>query len=316
MRTICLVAVTTAACYLAGGCNDQFAREQSPRLGEVSPTPAVVGDETELTIRGDRFFLDVRISYQDASRSRINTTFTVHLGSRLLSEVAYVDEHTLTALVPPDLEPGSYDLHVQSPSGQKSSLANALLIVESLGGPQTQDTAARDEDTESASDLDTHIGIDTDSETDTVTADALGAHEISCNNPYGCYNVCDAGNCNAQCAESSICDIGCAGGSCQLDCHQNAFCDFHCDGGGCTAQKTGAGHLVVTCAEGDCSLSCSDNSTCLLFCSGGGCNIDCQDDSRCWLLCAADDCAIDNCTTPVLDCEESLICNGTCPNTN
>ncbi len=122
MRGQTTVGITTVIAWLltAAACETHQA---GPVLLSVTPDTAAPEREVALTIHGRNFFRDVRVSYRDSSRSRLDDEFSVWLGDTKLVDVVYVDTETLTAKIRAMLTTAIYDLRLRDPAGRETSLA-------------------------------------------------------------------------------------------------------------------------------------------------------------------------------------------------
>lgn len=103
-------------------------------LSEVSPSSGPAGLATALRILGAGFRPLVHANFDDDEQSYVSAGFAALLGDRPLDQVALVDEGELSAVVPPSLPPGLYDLTVVDPAGAGASLPGAFTV---LGAPDT-----------------------------------------------------------------------------------------------------------------------------------------------------------------------------------
>ena len=83
-----------------------------PNISDVNPNELPNATNMYITVTGDNFV----------------PTPTLMLGTVSLRDVTFVDDQTLTALVPWGLSPGSYTLTVVNPDGQSGAKENAILV--------------------------------------------------------------------------------------------------------------------------------------------------------------------------------------------
>ena len=99
----------------------------------MEPSSAVAGVPLAAVVRGASFNLAITSSLENSSVS-VRDTFRAWLGGTELAGVTWVDTATLRTTVPA-LAPGSYDLVVEDPAGQRGTLQNALTVWPVALGP-------------------------------------------------------------------------------------------------------------------------------------------------------------------------------------
>lgn len=97
-----------------------FAQSLSPALTGVTPGQAANDVDTPISITGSGF-------------SNTDGVPLVFLGEHPLTQVEWIDETSLTAVVPWGLEPGIYDLRVVNPDLTEASLASAFEVTQGIG---------------------------------------------------------------------------------------------------------------------------------------------------------------------------------------
>ncbi|HEV8324663.1 MAG TPA: hypothetical protein VG389_23800 [Myxococcota bacterium] len=129
------IAVAVTAAVLAAAVAAACARGEprAPAPSRVEPREGLLGASVPVTIRGGDFWLDVAVSFSCAGASRVGDTFQARLGDTVLGDVLYVDDATLSAVVPPTLPLGVYDLTVTDPAGRTAVLPAAFAVVTMLG---------------------------------------------------------------------------------------------------------------------------------------------------------------------------------------
>jgi hypothetical protein len=271
----------------------------------------------------------VKANYDDPQRSEVATTFQAALGSHSLEEVLFVDSRSITATVPPALEPGVYDLLVTDPAGREGSLEAAFTVTATAPADAGTDMAPVDAGTDIASVRDGgadgfdlqladgpgHDGPATDGPVDAPLADAPPA---------------DAPKVDAPAADSQpavdlafpdgpfpdlvvpfpdgfslpdgfvcppVCVNGCNNGVCQVNCDSGCTCP---PGIPC----------FVYCGPGRCqggAIDCSQASACYINCVWGSCgsSITCGS-GFCWVFCGPNSCQ------QAIDCQSSCGCSVSC----
>lgn len=96
----------------------------------VSLTPSVVeqGNLTPMILSGN-FDPQVGVSFVSQQGSFVHTNYQVYFGATAFANVTYLDAHTLTATLPADASPGTYDVEVVAPGEAYSHLSNGLAIL-------------------------------------------------------------------------------------------------------------------------------------------------------------------------------------------
>ena len=95
-----------------------FQQGASPRIDAIDPDAGFNDRETLVTISGDGF----------------SDPTTVTLDTTPLLTVTVVNTTTITAVVPPGLSPGYYDLYISTAAGD-ASLTDAFLVLEPTTAP-------------------------------------------------------------------------------------------------------------------------------------------------------------------------------------
>jgi hypothetical protein len=101
----------------------------------VAPAEAPAAAATPIEIAGVGFDADVKTDYGGGGGSSVRTDFVARLvpwdGSAAvdLGAVALTARRTLTAVVPPGLAPGRYDLALTDPSGRSGRLPDAFRVL-------------------------------------------------------------------------------------------------------------------------------------------------------------------------------------------
>jgi hypothetical protein len=100
-------------------------------------------------------------------------------------------------------------------------------------------------------------------------------------------SVCTAGDCTADCKDTSSCSARCAGGGCNFKCGADgstdeAECHFHCEGGDCPIVCQGNVNCDADCAKGGCTFECLGTSNCVFACgSDKPCTYKCETTEGC-----------------------------------
>jgi hypothetical protein len=105
---------------------------EAPQLSSVAPDWGWTGESTDITVVGDHLFPTVYVGDQ-REEVQFDSSFQLFLSTNPptpLDAVQYVDTHTLSAEVPPGIEPGTYGIQMVSPSGQASTLADAFRVAD------------------------------------------------------------------------------------------------------------------------------------------------------------------------------------------
>ena len=122
LRALALLTAVLAA------CGDRRAALPPRPLG-IEPSVAYGSVPTAAVIRGDGFY--VRGVQVASGGSHVETRHRAWLGAVELADVAWLDEHTLHAVVPAGLPAGRYDLTVENALGDRGSIPGAF---RALGG--------------------------------------------------------------------------------------------------------------------------------------------------------------------------------------
>ena len=125
-----LTVLALAASEMANGCG---AKTGAPEPTVVEPATMIAGTELRVTIKGQGFAPAMLVDLKDADQSQVSAEFSVRLGSWDLVAVSWVDETTLTAIVPSTVLRGTYDLSVTAPDGQTGMIVSAFAVEPCLG---------------------------------------------------------------------------------------------------------------------------------------------------------------------------------------
>ncbi|MBN2359156.1 MAG: hypothetical protein JXR83_06860 [Deltaproteobacteria bacterium] len=98
-------------------------------LNTIAPASARSGESVAVVISGSGFAAHVVVSYQSTRRTTVDDQFSAWLGQHALEQVRHVDSQNLTAVVPPTLPVGSHELIVESPAGERVTLAAAFEVL-------------------------------------------------------------------------------------------------------------------------------------------------------------------------------------------
>ncbi len=109
--------IGTLVCACGGGGSG----EPSPVPKSIQPSSGFAGLATAVRIGGDGFLAR-------PSGGQLDTRHRAWLGQVELLNVTWVDVHTLTATVPPDVPPGIQALRVENAYGRDGTLANAFTV--------------------------------------------------------------------------------------------------------------------------------------------------------------------------------------------
>ena len=106
------------------GCTVDLA---APEPESVDPPRGYNGEETPITIEGQRFYPQIEVDATGGGRSEINAGFTVRIAQGTVDDVelegvSLEDYEHIRAIVPPGLAVGVYDLVVVGPSGEEGRL--------------------------------------------------------------------------------------------------------------------------------------------------------------------------------------------------
>jgi len=118
---------TAVQLTLLTSCQDPAAA--ALELEAVSPDRCLVGESISIQLRGN-FPPAVLISYQDPSRSEVDTSFTATIGGLPVEELSYVDAEQLTGMAPRGLAVGVHALSVTAPDGRQATLEQAFTVEE------------------------------------------------------------------------------------------------------------------------------------------------------------------------------------------
>ena len=284
---ILILICAAVRCTLDSGGGDP------PSDISVEPATGEEGEEVQVTIRGAGFNPTVTRTTSCGSRAHeVDDAFEADLDGTALTGVTWVDEATLSAVIPAGLAPGLHDMILIDPSGNSVEIPDAFEVISGSDGDTDGDT---DTDTDSDGDTDTDADSDTDTEPDT---DTFSSADYTCEDDTdsdadNCTFVCGDGGCSATCSSDEDCHLTCNSGDCDLLCLGPGACRLNCGGGGCSAYSYSASSLVVLCSGGDCHVWC------------GGTGI-------CWLETSQDASAMTGCTPEECTDTDGLICNGDC----
>ncbi len=181
-------AVAWLAAGLAVGLGGCKGTGLTARIDGVVPASAVAGVEATVKIIGEGFQPAVQGNFDDQTRSRVSAQFSARLGDRLLSNVTYVSASELTATVPGDLPPGTYDLSVADPVGRRATAAAAFTVLPAsdAGPPDAAPDAGVDSITPDA--------VTPDAPAPDTTDDALAPDTLSPDStPTGVHTVAGTG---------------------------------------------------------------------------------------------------------------------------
>jgi len=119
--------VTAALVCSAVAC----ASAEAPQLTAIEPASGTEKTAHTVAILGAAFYPAVRVDLNQGST--FEGRFYARLGNTDLSAVTYVDRTTLTAVVPPTLPIGRYDLVVRDPEGRTGTLTAAFAVSPATG---------------------------------------------------------------------------------------------------------------------------------------------------------------------------------------
>jgi hypothetical protein len=145
---------------LAAACTDHLPA--APGLIGITPNRGPTNQPNPVAITGKNLFARGDVNFEDRSQSVIDATYSAQLGSVDLQSVTLTADGTLTATVPEEMEPGTYDLTVVDPWNRVSTLPHAYVVF------ANNDTAS-----EVSSFQFGHIDSQTVSTPFTITIDAL-----------------------------------------------------------------------------------------------------------------------------------------------
>ena len=110
----------------AAGCGTPGGSTNPAALVEATePSCGQSTAETPVTARGS---FPVKPSVSSSGDSSVDTTYRAWVGETVLSDVEWVDERTLTALVPAGIAVGTYGFAVESPFGDRVTKEAAFEI--------------------------------------------------------------------------------------------------------------------------------------------------------------------------------------------
>ncbi len=115
-RPIWLYLVLVA--FLSAGCPSGVSVLE-PVVEGIEPNCGNSAAATAVTVLGT---LPVKTVVSEAGgKATIDSTYQAWVGATELTEVKWVDDHTLTAVVPPGIKAGAYGLTLQSPFDTRST---------------------------------------------------------------------------------------------------------------------------------------------------------------------------------------------------
>jgi hypothetical protein len=117
--------VTAALALLSCG---RIEPTSPPRLLRVEPGVLLEGEEVELAIHGEGFFVSVEPAMGRRGPLRTTAAFAAELGGVSLGPVTWVSNRELRATCPPGLPVGAWDLVVRTPGGAEAALARAVWV--------------------------------------------------------------------------------------------------------------------------------------------------------------------------------------------
>ena len=110
--SLVLVAVLSAGCPSGVSVLEPVVEGIEPNCGNSAAATAV-------TVLGT---LPVKmVALQEGNKTTIDSTYQAWVGATALTEVKWVNDHTLTAVVPPGIKAGAYGLTLQSPFDTRST---------------------------------------------------------------------------------------------------------------------------------------------------------------------------------------------------
>jgi hypothetical protein len=110
--SLVLAAVLSAGCSPGVSVLDPVVEGIQPNCGDRAA-------ETAVTVLGT---LPVKtVASHEGSEATIDSTYRAWVGTTELTEVKWVDGHTLTAVVPPSIPAGTYGLTLRSPFDTRST---------------------------------------------------------------------------------------------------------------------------------------------------------------------------------------------------
>ncbi len=274
---LCFVLATV----LSVGCSPGVSVLE-PVVEGIEPNCGDRAAQTTVTVLGT---LPVKtVASHEGSEATIDNTYHAWVGARELLEVKWVDGHTLTAVVPPGIEAGTYGLTLQSPFATRAT-KDALFEVragECHCTPKCVGKACGD--------------------------DGCGVG--------GTCGTCPSGT---QCSSAGTCDCipNCAGKTCGDDgCGVGGTCGTCPSGTACSGAGTcgcaptcgdrecggdGCGGTCGTCQAG----SVCDNGTCICTpncsgreCGSDGCEGTCGTCEAGWSCSSSGACTPPTCTPP------------------
>ncbi len=118
---------SSALFALALACARTSAPPGAPVPGTVEPKGTYVGTGPAVVLHGEGFTPAAAQRLNGGGQIEVDADFRAFLGQVELGDVRWVDSHTLTAVVPPDLAAGTYALSVEGPYGL--GMADGVFLV-------------------------------------------------------------------------------------------------------------------------------------------------------------------------------------------
>ncbi len=112
---------------LALACARTSAPPGAPVPSAVEPKGTYLGTGPAVVLHGQDFTPAAVQRLNGGSEIEVDAVFRAFLGNVELEDVSWVDSHTLTAVVPPDLAAGTYALSVEGPYGL--GMADGVFLV-------------------------------------------------------------------------------------------------------------------------------------------------------------------------------------------
>ncbi|MBN2360484.1 MAG: hypothetical protein JXR83_13600, partial [Deltaproteobacteria bacterium] len=121
-----LIASSSLALALAA-CQFDVASTPppEPELTRVAPDRGYNGEAVPVVIEGRNLKPLITQDVSQPGGVAVDTTFVARLGSTELAQVTYVNDERLTAMVPAGIPAGAHALEVETPAGDKATLADA-----------------------------------------------------------------------------------------------------------------------------------------------------------------------------------------------
>jgi hypothetical protein len=165
-----LIIITTVAFGFMGCAEEQ---KISPSPEGITPDWGWSGEPTPVEIIGEGFLAQIKKELDKKDKAEVIANVTASLEDYLLSDIIFHSSRKITAVVPPGLPAGTYDLVVTNPDGAVGTLPEAFSVTNiSSIGPTTG----------CPGDPVTISGTDFGPDTGTVTFNGTGATVISWGN--------------------------------------------------------------------------------------------------------------------------------------